>query len=399
MSKNKAFWAGLIFFSLFSGNFTPFRTGPILPIFVYLSSACVIYFKRIGDFFSESRFLILIAISIFVASTISANNSIGNYGISGFEFRGAMDPQAFSRLAVIRFLACFPILAITMRMFESAPRSGVVATAILHGVLVSSLFLQAIIYGISGTEVGYIFESGWGIRYGSFFGEPQTLSAWICCTMYCSWLGRKFIGPRFGYWLIISTAGALLLTQSTAWIISFILFIIIMFGVRLYTAAFVLGLGSLLIEVVFEKIYSDLFLVSERSVTILAGAEFFLKDIYTIFFGYGGGMSAYLLPKSATFLEYPQFVLSDVGRQNIMNTFLDITFEFGLFGVCCSLYLFFISFRIKGMRDISAIIPILFGMMGIGGGYAAGYFLICAPGVLVLDRMMRFGIGDLGKPV
>ena len=131
---------------------------------------------------------------------------------------------------------------------------------------------------------------------------------------------------------------------------------------------------------------ADVFTVSERSVTVLAGAELFMSSSLNILLGYGVGLTPYLISSTDVFSDYPFFNLSSLGRQNVMNSYLELFFEFGLIGGLLYFYLLIKASRITTAKQLVAILPILTGIFGIGGGFSSGYFLISVPLVLRLSR-------------
>lgn len=387
MNSNAVFWCGVVGFSLISGNFSPLRLGPILPIFSYLVFIGFLHISLILKFAQKTPFAIYSMLVIIVSGYFASNASIEDFMISGFEFSGAQDPHIYAAMATARLIISIGILIVVAKMFQQNEKNAVIALYFLHAILVISLFFQAIFFNFFDIEIGYIYQNNAGTRFGGILGEPQTLSAWICSTMFCVFSSRNLMVIRGARaWLILSTAASLALTSSTAWIISFIAFMVILSNLALLRAFIFLIFSVIFFDVVYNKLYADLFVVSERSVTLLAGYEFFTDNIGNVIFGYGPGMSPYLLPKSAIFQEFPQLDLSDVGRQNVMNTFLDLTFEFGVIGFVIYAFLVAKALSIQSFNDLKKLLPMLIGMMGVGGGYASGYFLLCAPGLLLLGR-------------
>ncbi len=387
MIAEKFLWWLLPAFVLISGNFSPLRFGPILPIFWLLAIYVIINKRLVENFFLKRGLLFVVMVSIMINVVVVVAYTTMSYRLIGDEFEGAINPIAYSLMTLCRYIFVVMVLIVLGREETIRCRNWWLALFVSYCLILASLYIQFILHVFFGYEVGYIFPTVTGVRYGGFIGEPQTISAWLCCFFFCiiSDMGSD-AKPSNKILLYVSLIMALALTQSTAWVLAF--FVFILFRIKIWLI--ILGIvGTVVLGYagyIFEKIAAEMFIVSERSITIVAGFELFARSFINIFFGYGVGLTPYLIVGTDVFSEYPFFDLSDLGRQTIMNSYLEIIYEFGLVGSFLYFFLLFRAARIISMRHFLILTPILIGIFGVSGGFGAGYFLISVPILLNLSR-------------
>ena len=378
------FWYLMPIFVLLSGNFSPYRIGPILPIFLLMIFYVVVRFRELIYILRNERFFAFL-LSFFVLYSIFVSFlSIEGFAIRGNEFNGAIDPILYSTMGVLRYVAVFLFAAIVSR-FETMPSKTIYLSVLtLYMLLIFTLMFQATSFILFDKVFGYIYDVGGIIRYGGVIGEPQTLSAWIFSSFFFlhiysgSYRKKRYLG----FFLLFGVFVALLLTRSTAWIIVMTVFMLIHFRKNIFVIFLMLLLIAIfsitLGQEVLNKIAHDLFIASERSVTILAGYELFSLNLFTVLFGYGQSLSPYLLVGTNIFETFPQFNLSDLGRQNVMNSYFEIFFELGIFGMLLFFTLVIKALRLKNKEILIALIPLFLGVFSIGGGFSSAYFILFA---------------------
>ena len=380
------FWYLMPFFVLISGNFSPYRIGPVSPIYILIALYVLVNIKvLINILYNNGRLTLFYFIFIFYTIFFSMM-SINVFNIQGNEFNGAISPSLYTFLGVFRYTLILFFVLIVSRV-EYLPHKNIYRSILsLYLLLLSILVLQVFAFNIFNIELGYIYHYGDAVRYGGLTGEPQTLSAWIFTSFLFlyTYKNDQTHNLRYKFFLLLSMAITLIFTESTVWILAFLSFIVIYFKYTFYTKFLILGLLMYLVfgglgQELENKIYGDLLLISERSITIVAGFEVFSNNFYTYIFGYGASLSPYLIINTEIMETYPWFNLSNIGRQNVMNTYLEILFEFGIFGVIIFLYLFFKNSNIVNIRTFVALIPIFIGIFSIGGGFVASYSAIFIP--------------------
>ena len=304
--------------------------------------------------------------------------------MQGDEFLGAFDPIIYSALAFSRYVLTLLLLVIFSR--KVYPKAGHIfrSIAACYLILFVILVVQALLFQLLNIEVGYIFSAAGRVRYGGIVGEPQTAAAWLFSLFFILYLflpSRRYFRGHLGWLLICSQLLCMLLTQSTTWLIAFWFFLMIYSGhkTRIFLLVFMFFVAQFTNAMIFEKIYAEIFQISERSITIAAGYELFSSNIYNTLFGYGLGLSPYVITKTEIFSLYPYLDLSSLGRQNVMNSYLEIFFELGLVGATLIFSFFDAAMGVRDLKSIILILPLLIGVFSIGGGFFSGYFILAAP--------------------
>lgn len=390
MIADRLLWWLLPGFVLVSGNFSPFRIGPILPIFGLLIIYVLGQHGQLSKFFQKNSLTVLALVVITAGAILMALYTAIDYGLQGNEFEGALQPIPYSLMSLCRYLLVVLVLIILTREDALHYRKWWLALLVSYYVILLPLYAQALLHVFFNYDFGYLFPVETAMRYGGLIGEPQTISAWLCSLFMVLFLGVRDRATRFVQFLLIaSLLLALVLTQSTAWIIAFLSFWLI--RARLWQIAIILLVMVItgVADRVTEKIIADIFTVSERSITILAGVELFIKNPMTMLFGYGVGLTPYLITNTDVFASYASFNLSDMGRQTVMNTYLEVIFEFGLVGGLVYFYLLIKACRITSIREVLNVLPILIGIFGVSGGFSSGYFLISVPFILRLSKNQK----------
>ena len=380
------FWSLAPFVVLLSGNFSPYRIGPILPIFLLITFFVAAKVKQVFFVLCREKKLALYLIIFVLYSFSSAFVNIYGFDIQGDEYKGAIDPFFYSSMGILRYILVFAFALVVTRLYTTPDRRIYYSVLTLYSLLFVGLVLQVLSHYFLNINFGYMFYVQDIVRYGGMIGEPQTLSAWIFLSFmflyaYNDELRSNHFWSKF--FLLSSIFIALLLTQSTAWLLAFLVWILA--HVRLSLSSYFLT-GFLLIIVIWffgqdvaNKIDYDLLRISERSITIVAGYELFTKDISGMLFGYGPTLSSYVLLNTEIFGEYPVFNLSDMGRQNVMNPYLEILFEFGVLGAIIFLVVFFKVFGINSRKKLVALLPIFLGIFGVGSAFVSAYFVLLVP--------------------
>jgi hypothetical protein len=388
MTRAPWFWIGLPLFIFLSGNFSPIKIGPVNPIYLLFFLYVIANYKDIITFFSKKQTTFLLYICYSLLLIFWSFYSSNFFNLVGDEFNGAINPISYLFFSYARLCLGLFFMASLYANANKSYKFWAVSITVIYWLLFISTFFQYFSHLLFGIEMGYIFYPATGPRYGGFIGEPQTLSAWLFCSFYVVFtLGKVNKRHPFGQaLLIVSLLVSLSLTQSIVWFIATVIFFLInikiFWVIRLLFAAMFIGFSSF----VYEKIMTDIFQISERSITYIGGFEFFSANLATLFLGYGLGLSPYLLVKSHIFSLYPQFDLSDFGRQIVMNSYLEGLFELGIVGFI--LYLAALA-RVIGLdswRLIIQISPILIGIISVGGGFVSGYFLLSIPLIVFLNK-------------
>ncbi len=384
MKQDAYFWILLPIFVAMSGNLAPFRVGPILPIFFLLMAFSILNAQTIVNYFHREKRVFYAAIAMgvfFVAFTL---HPMPGLGLRGDEFLGATNPVFYAISTFLRYAIC--LCSLLTLAHKPYPITGLIRSSLLTTffILLIPMVLQFLLQIMFGMDFGFVFHTGTGTRYGGLIGEPQTAAAWLTCVFFVLYTIERRTGfPQSPMaWLLLGCQIlVLLLTSSTAWILAFGIFMLLrlqrkmmlVFGAASVAALPVLG------ATIIQKLNAELFQISERSVTIVAGFQAFSVDLRTILFGYGVGLSPYLLGASEIFQLFPDLNLSSLGRQNVMNSYLEIIFEFGVIGAPLFFFLFFRASKIDRWTTAFAIAPVIVGISGVGGGFAAGYLLLAVP--------------------
>ncbi len=389
MITDKLLWWLIPGFVLVSGNFSPLRIGPILPIFglliIYVLSQC----NQLNIFFQRKGLVVLAMSVVTLGAILVAAYTVSEYNLQGNEFEGAIHPIAYSIMSLCRFLLVVLVLVVLTRYDVFKYRGWWKALLTSYCVILFPLYVQTLSHVFFNIDFGYLFSTESGMRYGGLIGEPQTISAWLFSFFSVLYFGLDNNNKASGlvkFLLIFSILMALFMTQSTAWILGFFIFVLLRARLGMIALLLLVVVAFGVYESVIDKIIADIFTVSERSVTILAGAELFMTNSLSMLFGYGVGLTPYLINNTDVFYNYPIWSLSDLGRQTVMNSYLEVFFEFGLIGGLLYFYLLVKGGRITSLRQVLPILPILVGIFGISGGFSSGYFLISVPLLLRLTK-------------
>ena len=374
-------------FVLVSGNFSPFRIGPILPIFGLLIIYVLSQHSQLNNFFQRNGLVVLAMAVVAAGAVLIATYIVIDYKLQGNEFEGAIHPIAYSLMSLCRFLLVVLVLIVLTRDDVLNYRGWWQALLTSYCVIIFPLYLQTLSHVFLNIDFGYLFPTESGMRYGGLIGEPQTISAWLFSFFLVLYFGLdNEASGLVKFLLILSVLIALFMTQSTAWILGFFIFLLLRARLGVIALLLLVAVASGVYDSVINKIIADIFTVSERSVTILAGAELFMTNSLSMLFGYGVGLTPYLINNTDVFNSYPVLSLSDLGRQTVMNSYLEVFFEFGLIGGLVYFYLLVKGARITSLKQVLPILPILVGIFGISGGFSSGYFLISVPLILRLSR-------------
>lgn len=393
MIAAKLMWWLIPGFVLVSGNFSPFRIGPILPIFGLLIIYVLSQHNQLSKFFHRNGLVVLAMAAVTAGAILVAAYMVIDYKLQGNEFEGAIHPIAYSLMSLCRYLLVILILVVLTRDDVFKYRGWWLALLTSYCVILFPLYAQAFSHVFLKIDFGYLFPAENGMRYGGLIGEPQTISAWLFSFFLVLYLGLDNQAASLAkFLLIISVLIALFMTQSTAWILGFFIFVLLRAKLWMIALLLVVIVAVGVSDLVIDKIIADIFTVSERSVTILAGAELFMINSFSMLFGYGVGLTPYLINNTDVFNSYPVWSLSDLGRQTVMNSYLEVFFEFGLIGGLLYFYLLVKGSRITSLRQLLPILPILAGVFGISGGFASGYFLISVPLILRLSKERQPGV-------
>ena len=374
-------------FVLFSGNFSPFRIGSILPIYGLLIVYVLSQHGQLIKFFQRNGLVVLAMAAVTAIAILMAAYKVMEYQLQGNEFEGAIQPIAYSLMSLCRYLLVVMILIVLTRDDALKYRGWWLALLTSYCVILLPLYAQAFLHFFFNFDFGYLFPVDNLMRYGGFIGEPQTISAWLFSFFLVLYLGVDNQTTGLAKFLLIfSILIALNLTQSTAWMLAFFIFVLPRARLGIIALLLVVIVTSGVFDRVTDKIVADIFTVSERTVTLLAGAELFTSSSFTLLFGFGVGLTPYLITNTDVFADYPVWNLSNLGRQTVMNSYLEVFFELGLIGGLLYFYLLIKASRITSFREVLTFLPMLVGIFGISGGFSSGYFLISVPLILRLSR-------------
>lgn len=387
MITDRFLWWLIPGFVLISGNFSQFRIGPVLPIFGLLIIYVLSQHGQLSKFFQRNGLVVLAMAAVTAGAILMATYTVMDYQLQGNEFEGAIQPIAYSLMSLCRNLLVVLVLIILTRDDALNYRRWWLALLTSYCIILLPLYAQAFLHVFFNLDFGYLFPVENGMRYGGFIGEPQTISAWLFSFFLVLYLGVDDRATGLAkFLLIVSILIALVLTQSTAWILGFFTFVLLRARLGMIALIVVVIVATGVVDRVTDKIVADIFTVSERTVTILAGVELFMSNYFSVLFGYGVGLTPYLLKNTDVFANYPLWDLSDLGRQTVMNSYLEVFFEFGLIGGLLYFYMLIKASRITSLRQVFSILPILVGIFGISGGFSSGYFLLSVPLILRLSR-------------
>ena len=387
MNTSKLLWMLVPGFVLISGNFSEFRIGPILPIFGLLICFVISEHSQLNKFFQKNVQVMLAIAAVTVGTILMAIHTITDYHLKGDEFEGAIRPIAYSLMSLSRYLLVILVLIVLYCDNTLKNRVWWLPLIVTYCAIAFPLYAQAVFHTIFNIDFGYLFPVENRMRYGGFIGEPQTISAWLVSIYLVLFLGVDEKSAVLKKSLLtFSILTVLTLTQSTAWVLSFFTFVLMRarFGIIALLVVVIVATG--LYDHVMGKIIADIFTVSERTITILAGGELLMANLLSLLFGYGTGLTPYLIINTDVFTNYPVWNLSDLGRQTIMNSYLEVFCELGIIGGFMYYYIIIKASRIKSSREMLNILPILVGIFGISGGFSSGYFLISVPLILGLSR-------------
>lgn len=380
MKSDVWFWIALPLFVLASGNFTPFRLGPITPVSLLVVVYVVFNIRTLLAVVTTSYLLFgaLVLLNLYEGLAIF-RLLIENISVD-VDFTGAPPYPIYSIMFFARMIISVLFLAIIVEKTPYLGRWAIFSMWAILGTLFAQIVVQAALYHLAALELGYTFGAGLRARFGGLFGEPQTISAYLFCTsyvLYTHYFPKGLPLALKSFVLLCIMAISLLLTTSSAWILAFGLFVFLRAPLQL-RAVMVVGALLLLLTPnvpIIHKIVGEYAVISERSVTVIAGMQVFLSDPLNWVFGYGPGMSPYLIQGAEIFQQYPQLNLAELGRQNVMNSYAELVFECGV--VFAALY-FFVYLHVANLRAFSTILlatPILIGVFSIGGGLYSGYML------------------------
>lgn len=383
MNLDKLFWCLLPFFILISGNFSPLKLGPIQPIYLLFLFYVLVNINFFISFFSKRKITIITLIALIIFLGLRIVFSVGDFDIHWDVFKGAINPFLYGSATILRYVLAIFVLIIFSNNKNHNMKLIFNSFLITYFILLASLLIQVVMFYFYGLEFGYITPVDGGVRYGGLIGEPQTLSAWLFSLFYFIYIysfGKKIVFSTKSLILILSQVFVLFLTESTAWFFALLLFFYLFSGRSFkYLIPLMLFLyASISGSQIYDKVIAELFFVSERSVTIIAGYQLFSKSITNSLFGIGAGMTPYLITSADIFNSYPNLNLAEYGRQNIMNSYLDIFFEFGIIGSIVFIKLFISAANIK-IKDFYLFLPIFAGIFSVGAGLVSGYFLLTVP--------------------
>ena len=390
MNADRFLWWLMPGLVLVSGNFSPFRLGPILPIFGLLIIYVITKYRQLSKFFQRNSILVLVLALFIIGAILMMLYVAVNQQLQGNEFEGAIHPILYSLMSLCRYLLVVMVLIILTHKDALKYRGWWRALLASYCVILLPLYAQAFLHIFFNFDFGYLFPVENGMRYGGLIGEPQTISAWLCSFFLVLYLGADDrVASLAKFMLIVSIFTVLILTQSTAWILGLFVFVFFQIKIRIALLILVVVMIVGVFDSISDKILADIFLVSERTVTILAGAELFMSSYLNILLGYGVGLTPYLINNTDVFSGYPEFNLSHLGRQTVMNSYLEVFFELGLIGGLLYFYLLIKASNITTLRQVLIISPILVGIFGVSGGLSSGYFLISVPLLLRLSRQKQ----------
>ena len=377
----------------FSGNFSEFKLFSATPIQLLLILYLMLNIKALVRAKTSQPIMLFI---LYILAVIILGYINFRYSLTQDikYFSGALDPFLYFLLSFIRVIMLILIVYLIANKIDvSSEHEFVISfTKIAFYTLSVSVILQALLSSTNSVTYGFMYFYGDQPRYGSFFGEPQTLQSWITSAFVsniclASRLNQKHIvfKKKFLAMQLIHIL-SLYLTSSTVWIFAtFVFYTVIAFRFRLVNVIIFIGVGFFIALVLMNKIVADLLTVSERSITILAGAEIYLLDIYNVLFGYGLGMSPYLIIGTNWFENYSIFLMSDFGRQIVMNSFLGLLFEVGILAVL-PITLYSLRILMFGRHISATFLAGFVGTLSIGNGFWAPSFILILVAMLLSIR-------------
>ncbi len=376
---NKYLFITLPMFIFLSGNFTPLRVGPITPVYFWIITFLFNNIASARFFIFHKKYILLLItflILIFVQYFL-----IFSYELNKFNtFLGSIRTDAYFFMSLIRYFLIMNFILILMTQYEKYFELIKKAIFITFYVLSITLLIQFSL-DIIGIKVGYVFPGNFINRYGSFIGEPQTAQAWISLSAFYLLYNSQITGRLY---LIIFLTLSLILTSSSAWIAATIIYFAIENKIKFKNIVQIIMGTIFLVYLIGDKFFAEFFVVSERSITILAGIDIYSKYFFNIIFGYGVGLSPYVIGESFWFNLYPSMWLGDnFGRQNVMNTPIEYILEFGIYGFIL-VYAYVSMLKEIGIKiNYVLSLPLILGLMTIGGGFVSAYFAIFFPLLII----------------
>ena len=379
-----------------SGNFSPFKFLSInavqLFIICYLTlNLKSVYYAKVPAW---ALIFVLYAVSLLFVSYLN----FLYFSVEEIQyFSGSVNPLLYFILSFGRVFILVIILYLTSAKTDLSTEFKFLKkfTKSLFYFLSVSVFLQATAFYFFQVTFGFKFFYGDSVRFGSFIGEPQTLQSWISSAFVCyiclisqnnlkdTLFSRKLI------LLQVTHVITLFLCSSTVWIVAvFAFYIFSLYRLRLISNILLVAACFSIAQVIMPKISVDILSISERSITILAGAEIFTKNLSNIFVGYGLGMSPYLIISSSWFENFPVFLMSEFGRQTVMNSFFGLLFEVGILLTLPIVVLTF-KFLYFGRVFVATFMTGLMGSMSTGNAFWAPSFALILATVLVSYRVKR----------
>ena len=355
-----------------SSPFYGLRLGPISPFYLLLIPLIL-----------KARFMIpreqLVLFLLLIILPIYSYYIFNSYCYKSCDsFLGAIHPLVYSFLYYIRYL----VAIYTLWIVVSKDILQVKQLVLLLNLVILIFFILSVVQ-LSlfnmGIVIGEVFEEGGiilgGKRFDVLFGEPNHVHSWLIPAYIVLNTIRRTPITKDPYFYAVLTV--LIISFSTAWFLVISIYIIFKLSktlsfsltIPLIIAVLLFLFNYLVVDMADFKVIKELITINQRSVTILAGWEFFRNEVL---FGYGVGMSPFFLPNSNIFAQYPVFNMSDLGRQNVMSTPLSIVFEFGVAGTI----LLLISLgRYLGVIYRSGLLPILLitfiPYLMVGSGFVA----------------------------
>lgn len=392
MKGDRWFWLALPICILASGNFTPFRLGPLTPISLVISLYLLVNMRSAVSLLLRSPVLLgalglLCLYELFAIGLLLVNPPMGVTG-----FSGAPPFLLYSAMFFARMILTLLFLATFVDRTAGLSTVGLYALWASYGLLVGQLVLQATLMATDVGDVGYVFSVGSSFpRLGGFFGEPQTIAAWIFCiffVLYNHYYPRGLSIEPLSIVLVVSLLISLALTFSTTWIIVLGLSIFLRspLPVKLALAAGVFALLWIPQLPVLTKALHEYTHIGERSITVVAGWQIYARDPLNLLFGYGPGMSPYTMYGADIFQHFPSLNLSHLGRQNVMNSYAELLFESGAIFSIIYLVNYLVAANVRTLRSLINILPVLLGIFSVGGGLYAGYFVLALAVMGVLDK-------------
>lgn len=381
--KKSHLWAYLaLVLTAASGNFSAFKVLSITPIQFLLIGFLILNFHEM--FNAKIKVVTITTVLILMFAALMSFISFKMFYDSDITyFYGAKHPNLQFILSFGRMMLVLLTIIIILSISNVTSFISFMNRYCLSIVLVLTLTLvcQALIYNLSDMHLGYIFYYGERVRYAGFLGEPQTIQGWISSASIAYVLlksrqsGSTLIGDKNLITIQALNILALYLTESSLWVACTALFYLVyLFKFRFRYAIILSVILALLFAMLGSKINADLLNVSERSITLLAGYELYTRNMFTIIFGYGLGMSPYLIISSSWFEIYPMFLLSEFGRQVVMNSLIGLIFELGL-SVIVVFFIFLMKIRLRRL-ELAVLFFAIMGTMVVGNGFWSPFFLL-----------------------